>query len=187
MRLRGGRAFDFDPHDYDPRDDEARGQDCDRDDRWREWDRRDVGDGHDQIRRATTIVRSPTVDVHPLVGSSAFHAMHPRARSNRQPFEPGGGAQGPVTVISKSYGLWQRSFGSALDVLGQSVTIERTRVTIVDVAPQPFFGVEVGRTVDVALPIRTFSLIRTAARLDDDAVWPVTYDPTMILDDICRS
>ena len=88
-----------------------------------------------------------------------------------QPFEPGGGAQGPVTVISKSYGLWQRSFSSALDVPGQSVTIERTRVTIVGVAPQPFFGVEVGRTVDVALPIRTFSLIGTAARLDDDAVW----------------
>ena len=39
------------------------------------------------------------------------------------------------------------------------------------VTPRGFFGVEVGRTVDVALPIRTFSRIRTATRLDDDDVW----------------
>ena len=33
----------------------------------------------------------------------------------------GGGANGPVAVIS--YGLWQRRFGSATDVVGRSVTI----------------------------------------------------------------
>ncbi len=83
--------------------------------------------------------------------------------------QPGGGPQGPVAVIS--YALWQRSFGGALDVVGRAVTIEKTPVTIVGVTPQGFFGVEVGRTVDVALPIRTFSLIRTATPLDDDDVW----------------
>ena len=83
--------------------------------------------------------------------------------------QPGGGPQGPVAVIS--YPLWQRSFGGALDVVGRTVTIEKTPVTIVGVTRQGFFGVEVGRTVDVALPIRTFSLIRTATSLDDDVAW----------------
>jgi len=83
--------------------------------------------------------------------------------------QPGGGPQGPVAVIS--YALWQRSFGGARDVVGRTVTIEKTPVTIVGVTPPTFFGVEVGRTVDVALPIRTFGLIRTATTLDDDDVW----------------
>src|SRR5580704_6751442 len=83
--------------------------------------------------------------------------------------QPGGGPMGPVAVIS--YGLWQRSFGGAADVVGRKVVIEKTPVTILGVTPQTFFGVEVGRTVDVALPIRTFGLIRTATSVDDDAVW----------------
>lgn len=81
---------------------------------------------------------------------------------------PGEGPDGPVTVIS--YALWQRSFGGTPDVIGRTVTIEKTPVTIVGVAPQGFFGVEVGRAFDVALPIHTFGSIRTATPADDDDV-----------------
>jgi predicted permease len=81
---------------------------------------------------------------------------------------PGGGPDGPVTVIS--YALWQRSFGGAPDVIGRTVVVEKTPVKIVGVAPRGFFGVEVGRAFDVALPIHTFGLIRTATPADDDDV-----------------
>jgi putative ABC transport system permease protein len=78
----------------------------------------------------------------------------------------GGGPDGPVTVIS--YGLWQRRFGGAASVIGSRVTVERALFTIVGVTPPDFFGVEVGRTFDVALPVRTFSLVRPAVVSTDD-------------------
>ena len=69
----------------------------------------------------------------------------------------GGGPDGPVAVIS--YGFWQRRFAGAADAIGRSITIERVPFTIVGVTPPGFFGVEVGRTFDVALPIGPITLV----------------------------
>jgi putative ABC transport system permease protein len=41
-----------------------------------------------------------------------------------------------------------------------SVTIERTPFTIIGVTPAGFFGTEVGRAFDVALPLGAEALIR---------------------------
>lgn len=70
----------------------------------------------------------------------------------------GGGANGPVAVIS--YGLWQQRFGSATDVVGRSVTIDRVPFTIVGVMPVGFFGSDVGTRFDIAVPLGTESLMR---------------------------
>jgi putative ABC transport system permease protein len=70
----------------------------------------------------------------------------------------GGGPDGAVAVIS--YAFWQRRFGGAADVIGRSLTIERVPFTIVGVTPPGFFGVDVGRTFDVAIPLGTEPLIR---------------------------
>ena len=70
---------------------------------------------------------------------------------------PGGGAQGPVAVIS--YGLWQRRFGGAASVVGEPLLVDGVPVTIVGVTPPTFFGVDVGRAFDVALPLETEPLI----------------------------
>ena len=64
----------------------------------------------------------------------------------------GGGPDGAVAVIS--YAFWQRRFGGAADVVGRSLQIERVPFTIVGVTPPGFFGVDVGRTFDVAIPTR---------------------------------
>ena len=71
---------------------------------------------------------------------------------------PGGGAEGPVAVIS--YGLWQRRFGGAAGVIGGPLVVDGVTVTIVGVTPPEFFGVDVGRAFDVALPLETEPLIR---------------------------
>jgi predicted permease len=70
----------------------------------------------------------------------------------------GGGPDGPVAVIS--YSFWQRRFGGASDAVGKSLTVERVPFTIVGVTPPDFFGVDVGRRFDVAIPIGTEPLIR---------------------------
>ena len=71
---------------------------------------------------------------------------------------PGGGAEGPVAVIS--YGLWQRRFGGAAGVIGGPLVVDGVTVTIVGVTPPGFFGADVGRAFDVALPLETEPLIR---------------------------
>lgn len=71
---------------------------------------------------------------------------------------PGGGAEGPVAVIS--YGFWQRRFGGAANVIGGPLVVDGVTVTIVGVTPPEFFGVDVGRAFDVALPLETEPLIR---------------------------
>jgi putative ABC transport system permease protein len=82
----------------------------------------------------------------------------------------GGGPDGPVAVIS--YSFWQRRFGGAADTIGRSLTVERVPFTIVGVAPPDFFGVDVGRTFDVAIPIGTEPLIRgKESSLDRRSNW----------------
>ncbi len=46
-----------------------------------------------------------------------------------------------------------------MSVIDAPVTLERVPVTIVGVTPPEFFGIEVGRTFDVILPIKTEPLI----------------------------
>lgn len=71
---------------------------------------------------------------------------------------PGGGPDGPVAIIS--YGFWQRRFAGADSVIGAPLVIDGVRVTIVGVTAQEFRGLDVGSTLDIALPLETEPLIR---------------------------
>jgi putative ABC transport system permease protein len=82
----------------------------------------------------------------------------------------GGGTEGPVAVIS--YGMWQRRFGGNANVIGTSLVIERVPFTIIGVTPPEFFGAEVGRTFDVALPINAEQSIRGKdSAIDGASAW----------------
>jgi predicted permease len=70
----------------------------------------------------------------------------------------GGGPDGAVTVIS--YNFWQRQFGGAADAIGRTLNIERVPFTIIGVTPPDFFGPDVGRSFDVAIPLGTEPLIK---------------------------
>jgi putative ABC transport system permease protein len=61
------------------------------------------------------------------------------------------GCGSPGAVLSHAY--WQREFGGAPSVLQQTVRLEGVRFDIIGVAPQEFFGLDVGRRFDVALPM----------------------------------
>src|ERR1700686_3900213 len=62
---------------------------------------------------------------------------------------PGCGSPG-VTI---SYSFWQREFGGKRAVLGRTLTVNRHPFPIIGVAPADFYGVEVGRYFDVAVPL----------------------------------
>ena len=68
------------------------------------------------------------------------------------------GPDGPVVVIS--YPFWQRYFGGSFHAVGTSIRIESVPFTVIGVTPPDFFGPEVGRLFDVALPLGTEPLIR---------------------------
>ena len=88
----------------------------------------------------------------------------------RQDDVRGGGRDGAVAVIS--YGFWQRRFGGAADVIGRSIAIRRVPFTIVGVTPQGFFGPDVGRAFDIAVPLGTEPLMRGAESfLDGRSIW----------------
>ena len=57
----------------------------------------------------------------------------------------------PVAVIS--YPLWQRRFGGAADVLGRTVSLNRTSFTVIGVAPRGFAGVYGGLAEDLWVPV----------------------------------
>jgi putative ABC transport system permease protein len=77
----------------------------------------------------------------------------------------GGGAAGPVTVISHAF--WQRRYAGAPDIVGKTLLVERVPFTIVGVTQQGFFGPDVGRSFDIALPIGAEPLVRKdRSRLD---------------------
>ena len=81
-----------------------------------------------------------------------------------------GGLDGPVAVLSHAF--WQREFGGQTAVLGRTVTLDGHPFTVIGVAPPEFFGIEVGRTFDVAVPLGTEPIIRGAeSGLDQRSFW----------------
>lgn len=58
-----------------------------------------------------------------------------------------------------SYSYWQQEYGGRRDVLDGKATINRHPIPIIGVAARDFYGVEVGRNFDVAVPICAEPLI----------------------------
>jgi predicted permease len=57
----------------------------------------------------------------------------------------------PVAMIS--YGYWKRRFGLSPSVIGRTIAISGTQFTIVGVTPPEFFGVQVGTSSSLFLPV----------------------------------
>ncbi len=57
----------------------------------------------------------------------------------------------PVAMIS--YGYWKRRFGLSPSVIGRDIAISGTRFTVIGVTPPEFFGLEVGASPDLFVPV----------------------------------
>jgi putative ABC transport system permease protein len=105
-----------------------------------------------------------------FVSGDFFDTLGVRAFRGRMltPADDVPGAAEPVAVIS--HRLWHARFGAREDVIGSRLSINRFPVTVVGVMPPAFFGVEVGRVVDLALPYRLAARF-TSSPFDDDSIW----------------
>lgn len=82
----------------------------------------------------------------------------------------GGGSEGLVAVISDAY--WRRHYGASPDVIGQGIVLSQTAFTIVGVTPPSFFGPEVGKSFDVAVPLGAEAAVRgPESILDRRSTW----------------
>ena len=59
----------------------------------------------------------------------------------------------PNRVVVLGHGYWTRRFGRDPGVLGRTMTIDGVPHTIISVTPPEFFGLQVGRRVDLTVPI----------------------------------
>jgi len=73
-----------------------------------------------------------------------------------------------------SYGFWQREFGGSASVIGKKIVVGGGgRVNVIGVTPPSFFGLEVGRQFDLAMPICSVAT-SDEKRLDSGTTWWLT-------------
>ncbi len=74
----------------------------------------------------------------------------------------------PGAVIS--YGFWQQEYGGG-PALGRKLMLNDKPVEVIGVTPASFFGVDVGQTFDVAVPVCSQPFLETRNRLDSSTQW----------------
>lgn len=83
------------------------------------------------------------------------------------------GCGDPAAVLSYAY--WQREYGGDPAIIGRALTLDNQVADIVGVTPPSFFGVEPGRSFDVAVPLCSEALLRGEnSRLDQRSAWWLT-------------
>ena len=71
-----------------------------------------------------------------------------------------------------SHAFWQREFGKDRAAIGRSIALDGHPFDIVGVTPASFFGVDVGRSFDVAVPVCSEPIIRGGrSALDEQDTW----------------
>ncbi|HVA18282.1 MAG TPA: ABC transporter permease [Candidatus Dormibacteraeota bacterium] len=99
--------------------------------------------GHGQMQSARGELVSgnffQTLEVQPALG---------RVFTGSDETAPGAN---PVAVLS--YGYWTRQFGADPSILNAPLTVNGTALTVIGVARKGFYGVQVGATPDIFVPI----------------------------------
>jgi len=88
------------------------------------------------------------------VSGEAFHTLGIAAERGRllTPDDDRRGCAAPASAVL-SHSLWQSQFGGRDDIIGKTVTIFMLQAVVVGVTPASFFGLDVGRAFDIAVPL----------------------------------
>ena len=96
------------------------------------------------------------------VSGSFFQMLGVRAAHGRvfTPADDVRGCSSPGVVLSD--GFWRREYGGDPGAVGRTIRLDGGRFDIIGIAAPGFFGVEVGRSFDVAVPLCSEPLFRGA-------------------------
>jgi predicted permease len=92
-------------------------------------------------------------------------------------FTPADDQQGcgaPGIIISNEF--WQREYGGDANIVGRQLAIADRSFEIIGVTPANFFGMEVGRSFDLSLPICAAALVRGNNRMYSGIMWWLTVN-----------
>jgi predicted permease len=78
------------------------------------------------------------------------------------------------TGLVISHEFWQREYGGDANVLGRKLTLGDHSFEIIGVTPAGFFGMEVGRSFDLALPVCAVALVRGNNNFLSGIMWWLT-------------
>ncbi len=124
------------------------------------------------IQLATRVDREPGLAAGQLVSGNYFSVLGVKALVGRtftaeEDRTPGAD---PFAVISYRY--WENQFGHSPAVLGSSIELNGTPFTIIGVMPPSFFGVSVGDSRDVWIPLMMQAqVMNSKSQLDDSKSW----------------
>jgi predicted permease len=57
----------------------------------------------------------------------------------------------PVVVLS--YGFWERRFGKDMNIVGKTILVNETPLTVIGVTPQGFYGLNLSSNPDICVPM----------------------------------
>ncbi|MGH9744122.1 MAG: ADOP family duplicated permease [Candidatus Acidiferrum sp.] len=125
----------------------------------------------------TQLNLSPSGEVHNVEGlwvSGEFFetlGVEPAIGRLLTPADDRPGCPSPGVVLSNAY--WQREYGGDRAIVGRIVTINRHPFPIIGVTPPSFYGVEVGRYFDIAVPLCSEPIIdgKEDAMLPSPDMW----------------
>ena len=97
-----------------------------------------------------------------FVSGSFFDTLGVRAERGRMlgPSDDVKGCGAPAVVISHAF--WQREYAGDPSVLNRTILLDGHRLDIVGVTQEGFFGVDIGRSFDVAVPLCAHPMFRGA-------------------------
>jgi predicted permease len=100
-----------------------------------------------------------------LVSGNFYSVLGVRPQLGRSLLPGDEGAPGTGAVVVISDGLWQREFGRSPAVLGQTITVNQTALTIVGVNPRGFTGAQsVQQSPELFLPLSMQPLVKPWGR-----------------------
>ena len=107
------------------------------------------------------------------LSGEAFQVLGINAAAGRLliPSDDRRGCGTPAAVLS--YPFWQRQFGGQTSAIGRTLNLEGHQVEIVGVTPPNFFGLNTGKSFDVAIPLCADGVLHDAdnRRLDNTYYW----------------
>ena len=109
------------------------------------------------------------------VSGSYFSTLGVEAFAGRTftPAEDKVPGQNPVAVIS--YGYWRRRFALSPSVIGKTIDLNGVPFTIIGVTSPRFFGIEVGRSPDVTVPMTMYPQLNSGTtQLSNVGSWWLT-------------